>query len=113
MASVNFPVVGPPKPSPAPADGMLNPAVMLWLGNLTFSGSVPLRIEVRDLQKNADQWNLYLLGLDAFKNNTDETKDLSYYGIAGMVQTYVPESLLLVNISTTVGQQRLQGHACC
>jgi hypothetical protein len=49
---------------------------------LTFSGSVPLRLELRTLQQNADQWNLYLLGLDAFKK-TDETSDLSYYGICG------------------------------
>lgn len=66
MAAVNYPIVGAPKPSPAPADG-----------------SVPLRIEIRDLQKNPDQWNLYLLGLDAFKN-LDEKSDLSYYGIAGI-----------------------------
>lgn len=50
---------------------------------LTFLGSFPLRLEIRDLQKNADQWNLYLLGLDAFKS-LDETTDLSYYGIAGI-----------------------------
>ncbi|KAI9050620.1 hypothetical protein LZ554_005779 [Drepanopeziza brunnea f. sp. 'monogermtubi'] len=66
MAAINFPVIGPPKPSPAPADG-----------------SVPVRLEIRQLQKNAKQWNLYLLGLEAFKN-LDETKDLSYYGIAGI-----------------------------
>jgi tyrosinase len=45
---------------------------------------VPLRLEVRDLQQNyPDQWNLYLLGLQAFYQ-VDETSDLSYYGIAGM-----------------------------
>ncbi|KUJ14577.1 tyrosinase precursor [Mollisia scopiformis] len=66
MAAVNYPITGPPMPFPAPADG-----------------SFPIRIEIRDLQKNADQWNLYLLGLDAFKS-LDETSDLSYYGIAGI-----------------------------
>jgi hypothetical protein len=50
--------------------------------SLTISGSVPLRLEIRELQQNADQWNLYLLGLDAFKK-MDETSDLSYYGVAG------------------------------
>jgi tyrosinase len=49
---------------------------------LTIPGSVPLRLEIRELQQNADQWNLYLLGLDAFKK-TDETSDLSYYGVCG------------------------------
>jgi tyrosinase len=51
--------------------------------SLTLQGSVPIRLEIRDLQKNTDQWNLYLLGLTAFKN-VDETSDLSYYGIAGI-----------------------------
>ncbi|KAK2629543.1 hypothetical protein QTJ16_000363 [Diplocarpon rosae] len=66
MAAINFPVVGPPKPSPIPADG-----------------SLPSRLEIRQLQKNDKQWGLYLLGLDAFKN-LNETSDLSYYGIAGI-----------------------------
>ncbi|PBP18012.1 tyrosinase precursor [Diplocarpon rosae] len=66
MAAVNFPVVGPPKPSPVPADG-----------------SLPSRLEIRQLQKNDKQWGLYLLGLDAFKN-LNETSDLSYYGISGI-----------------------------
>lgn len=45
--------------------------------------SLPLRHEIRELQKNHDQWNLYLLGLDEFKK-LEETTDLSYYGIAGI-----------------------------
>jgi hypothetical protein len=53
---------------------------------LTSAGSVPLRIEIRQLQQNADQWNLYLLGLDAFKK-MDEKSDLSYYGVCGKLQT--------------------------
>ncbi|KAG9238946.1 tyrosinase precursor [Amylocarpus encephaloides] len=66
MASLNHPAVGAPKPSPAPADN-----------------SVPLRLELRALQKNADQWNLYLLGLADLKS-IDPKSDLSYYGIAGI-----------------------------
>ncbi|KAH8787772.1 common central domain of tyrosinase-domain-containing protein [Hyaloscypha finlandica] len=66
MSAINYPVVGAPKPSPAPVDG-----------------SVPLRLEIRQLQQNADQWNLYILGLDAFKK-MDETSDLSYYGVCGI-----------------------------
>jgi tyrosinase len=62
----NIPITGAPPPSPAPADG-----------------SVPLRREIRDLQANyPDQWNLYILGLEAFKAN-NETFELSYYEIAG------------------------------
>jgi hypothetical protein len=66
MSSVNYLIIGAPKPSPAPADG-----------------SVPVRLELRVLQQSADQWNLYLLGLDAFKK-TDESSDLSYYGVCGI-----------------------------
>jgi tyrosinase len=49
---------------------------------LTSAGSVPLRLEIRQLQQNADQWNLYLLGLDAFKK-IDEKSELLYYGVCG------------------------------
>jgi hypothetical protein len=52
---------------------------------LTLLGSVPLRLELRTLQQNADQWNLYLLGLDAFKK-MDEKSDLSYYGVCGKLR---------------------------
>lgn len=47
------------------------------------TGAVPLRREIRDLQKNfPDQWNVYLLGLKDFQE-TDENDPLSYYQIAG------------------------------
>ena len=43
-----------------------------------------MRLEVRSLQQsNPDQWNLYLLGLDALHNNTNESESLSYFQIAG------------------------------
>lgn len=41
------------------------------------------RLEIRELQKNADQWNLYILGLDSFMKS-DESQQMSYYQIAGM-----------------------------
>lgn len=40
------------------------------------------RLEIRQLEKNADQWNLYLLGMRRFMS-TNETEKLSYYQIAG------------------------------
>lgn len=47
------------------------------------TGAVPLRREIRSLQKDfPDQWNLYLLGLKDFQD-VDENEDLSYYQIAG------------------------------
>ncbi|KAI9651401.1 hypothetical protein NHQ30_001443 [Ciborinia camelliae] len=70
MASIpalNYPITGPPKAFPAPADG-----------------SFPLRREIRDLQQNfPDQWTLYILGLQAFQQ-LHENSDLSWYGIAGI-----------------------------
>lgn len=40
------------------------------------------RLEIRQLEKNADQWNIYLLGLTRYMR-TNETEKLSYYQIAG------------------------------
>ncbi|RDI85950.1 hypothetical protein Vi05172_g3981 [Venturia inaequalis] len=47
-------------------------------------GSVPLRREVRELQSRfPDQWNLYMLGLEAFQG-MDENNITSYYQLAGI-----------------------------
>lgn len=46
-------------------------------------GSVPLRLEIRQLQQNADQWNLYLLALDRLQN-VNQTEQLSWYQISGI-----------------------------
>jgi tyrosinase len=82
MSAANYPITGPPPPSVAPADGK-KLCEIHSRHTLTTSGSVPLRLEVRDLQQRfPDQWNLYLLGLEAFYK-LDETSDLSFYGIAG------------------------------
>lgn len=40
------------------------------------------RLEIRQLEKNADQWNIYLLGMRRFMR-TNQTEKLSYYQIAG------------------------------
>lgn len=47
-------------------------------------GQVHPRLEIRELEKNADQWNIYLLGLRRFQN-ADQRDKLSYYQIAGML----------------------------
>jgi len=46
-------------------------------------GTVYPRQEVRDLKRNADQWNLYLLGMERFMAK-DKSDRLSYYQIAGV-----------------------------
>jgi tyrosinase len=40
------------------------------------------RLEIRQLERNADQWNIYLLGMRRFMR-TNQTEKLSYYQIAG------------------------------
>ncbi|KAF1923578.1 tyrosinase [Didymella exigua CBS 183.55] len=41
------------------------------------------RLEVRQLAQNADQWNLYLLGMERFQAK-DKNDRLSYYQVAGI-----------------------------
>ncbi|TKA80498.1 hypothetical protein B0A55_02304 [Friedmanniomyces simplex] len=41
------------------------------------------RLEIRQLEQNADQWNIYLLGLAKFQA-TNQSDKLSYYQIAGI-----------------------------
>ncbi|KAL5320201.1 hypothetical protein ACEPPN_011002 [Leptodophora sp. 'Broadleaf-Isolate-01'] len=47
------------------------------------NGSPPLRIEIRDLQKDPIAWNLYILGLDMLQY-TPQSDMLSWYQIAGI-----------------------------
>ena len=50
---------------------------------LTTTGDVPLRREVHDLRDNyPDQWNLYILALEAMQM-TDPEDESSYYAVAG------------------------------
>lgn len=41
------------------------------------------RLEIRELARNADQWNLYLLGMERFQGK-DKNDRLSYYQVAGV-----------------------------
>lgn len=51
---------------------------------------VQSRQEIRQLQKNADQWNIFLLGMKRFQE-TDQSDMKSYYQIAGIHgRPYVP-----------------------
>lgn len=49
---------------------------------VTGSGTQP-RLEIRNLKKNTDQWNLYLLTLQAWKSQP-QSSPTSYYGVAGI-----------------------------
>lgn len=60
-------------------DGLFS---VLGVGGLTGTDSHP-RLEIRELEKNEDQWNVYLLGLRRFQS-VDQNDKLSYYQISGM-----------------------------
>lgn len=38
------------------------------------------RLEIRQLQRNADQWNIFLLGMRRFQQ-TDQSDQISYYQV--------------------------------
>ena len=57
-------------------------ASYLAITGLASSGTNP-RLEIRQLQKNIPQWNLYLLALNQFKGMSQADKS-SYYQIAGI-----------------------------
>jgi tyrosinase len=56
----------------------------VWWGDCDNNGrqSYP-RQEIRTLKRNADQWNLYLLGMERFMSKS-KTDVLGYYQIAGV-----------------------------
>ncbi|KAF1983552.1 Di-copper centre-containing protein [Aulographum hederae CBS 113979] len=47
------------------------------------SGGIQPRLEIRQLMRNADQWNMYLLGLDRMQK-MPQNDQFSYYQIAGI-----------------------------
>lgn len=51
---------------------------------LNEDGSVPVRLEIRDLQQDADRWSLYILALDLMQY-TDQTDPTSWFGITSML----------------------------
>jgi len=55
-----------------------------WWGDCDASKrqSYP-RLEIRQLRQNADQWNLYLIGMERFQAKSKDDK-LSYYQVAGV-----------------------------
>ncbi|KAF2012125.1 Di-copper centre-containing protein [Aaosphaeria arxii CBS 175.79] len=59
-------------------------SVIVTLGAANFGdNNAHPRLEVRELERNTDQWNLFLLGLRRFQN-TDQRDKLSYYQISGI-----------------------------
>lgn len=50
-------------------------------------GTIQPRLEIRELEKNADQWNVYLLGLLKFQK-MDQREKLSWYQVAGKASLF-------------------------
>jgi tyrosinase len=49
---------------------------------LRDDGSVPVRLEIRDLRKNRYKWDLYILALNMFQH-VSQDNPTSWYQIAG------------------------------
>jgi tyrosinase len=49
------------------------------------------RLELRDLQQNADQWNIYLLGLQRMQS-ADQNDILSWFQISGILWLFLASS---------------------
>lgn len=47
---------------------------------LNEDGSVPVRLEIRDLEQDEDRWSLYILALDMMQY-TDQSEPTSWFGI--------------------------------
>lgn len=51
---------------------------------ITYSGTIPLRPELRQIEQNHEQWTLYILAL-SWMQYTDQTDPLSWYGITSKI----------------------------
>jgi tyrosinase len=69
-------------PTPAPKTPLEERGNTFAITGITGTGTRP-RLEIRQIQKNVDQWNLYLLTLQAWKSQS-QSNPLSYYGVAGI-----------------------------
>jgi hypothetical protein len=49
------------------------------------AGTIHPQLEIRELQRNKDQLNVYLLGLQRMQNMAQDDK-LSYYQVAGEIE---------------------------
>lgn len=58
---------------------------VLGLPGLGLNTTVP-RLEIRELQRNSDLFNVYLLGVQRWQNTSQDDK-FSYFQIAGMSRT--------------------------
>jgi hypothetical protein len=72
----------PWKRTPQDSDGDEPTFAVLGVGAVS-DGSVHPRLEIRKLEQDKDQWNVFLLGLRRFQL-MDQADLLSYYQISGM-----------------------------
>jgi len=67
--------------APAPQSIQRRQGASTPVTGITVFGVQP-RLEIRQLEQNVDQWNVYLLGLVRF-HQANQSDQLSYYQIAG------------------------------
>lgn len=60
----------------------LGESIVVTSGMPVGSGPVPVRPDLRDLQKDADRWSLYILALDMMQY-TDQSYPTSWFSISG------------------------------
>lgn len=72
-------VISSPTPSP---EERLEKRGTFAITGITGTGTHP-RLDIHVLRKNTNQWNLYLLTLQAWKAQS-QSNPLSYYGVAGI-----------------------------
>lgn len=60
------------------------------------NSSIPVRQEIRDLQKNADLWELYILGVSMMQT-INQSDIRSWYQIAGNYRCYLSSGKLLTS----------------
>ena len=71
------------KRTPSPESSYASDPTFAILGvGAVGDGIVHPRLEVRKLEQNADQWNVFLLGLRRFMD-VNQSDPLSYYQISG------------------------------
>jgi tyrosinase len=54
------------------------------VSSIPYNGTIPLRMEIRELEKSQAQWTLYILAL-SWMQYMNQTDPYSWYGLAGML----------------------------
>lgn len=64
------------------AKRQLGRGIVVTTGMPVGPGPVPVRLDIRDLQKDPDKWSLYILALDMLQW-TEQSQPTSWFSISG------------------------------